>query len=58
MVMVMVMLYKERISRVVVEVVLDGRPSVAETFAPSLIENVSKLFRMLHSWNMLPGHAA
>lgn len=56
--MVMVMLYKERISRVVVEVVLDGRPSVAETFAPSLIENISKLFRMLHSWNVLPGHAA
>jgi hypothetical protein len=38
--------------------VLDGRPSVAETFAPSLIENISKLFRMLHSWNVLPGHAA
>lgn len=41
-----------------VEVVLDGRPSVAETFAPSLIENIGKLFCMLHAWNMLSGHAA
>lgn len=52
------MLYKEWISRVVVEVILDGRPSVAETFAPSLIENICKLLRVLHSWNVLPGHAA
>ena len=54
-----VMLYKEWISRVVVEVIiLDGRPSVAETFTPSLIENIGKLLRMLHSWNVLSGHAA
>lgn len=52
------MLYKEWISRVVVEVILDGRPSVAETFTPSLIENIGKLLRMFHSWNVLSGHAA
>lgn len=49
---------KDFLGSLVEVVLLDGRPSVAETFAPSLIENIGKLFRMLHSWHVLPGHAA
>jgi hypothetical protein len=63
MIMVMVMGCGNVVQRMdflgsLLKVVLDGRPSVAETFTPSLIENIGKLFRMLHSWNVLPRHAA